>query len=202
VTIVSVGDVSNMRFLIESKADENSALDGVDLVRRKVKQWVCMGSRYPADLDPNKWGNFKMDGDSTVKAIAAWPGLITFTGGGDFANRVATGSRLAELPTTSPVRRVYELYFDGAVKSRHSADQIATYIAVRGTGAPWKLEKEGFNFIFPDGRHEWRLAPDNPQHEYISALAEGQDHRQVAAQMEDLMLHQPQPAKRGGSIGR
>jgi hypothetical protein len=191
VVIVTVGDVTNIRYLLESKPDEISPLDGTELCKRKVKQWVCMGTRYPSDMDTGRWGNFKIDPESTVKAIANWPGLITFTGGQEFAQSLATGKRLIELPKENPVRRVYELYFDGTVKERHSADQIAVYVAIRGSGAPWKLVKEGYNFIFPDGRHEWRETPDNPNQEYISALADGTHPKEVAALMEELMLHLP-----------
>lgn len=192
VTIVTVGDLSNIRYLLESKADDLSPLDGVALAKQKVKHWVCMGTRYPSDLDPNRWGNFKMDAASTVKAIALWPGLITFTGGQEFAWSIATGARLAELPKTNPTRRAYELFF-GKVKSQHSADPIAVYVAVRGTGAPWKLVTQGYNHIFDDGRHEWLEAPDNPNQQYISALAEGVTAKEVIAQMEELMIHLPQP---------
>ena len=191
VTIVTVGDLTNLRFLVESEADEISPLSGRELVSAKVRQWVCMGSRYPADLDPNKWGNFKPDAESTVRAIAAWPTRITFTGGGKFAESLATGRRLSELPRTSPVRRVYELYFQGELKNRHSADQIAVMVAARGTGKPWKLVTEGYNHIFPNGTHEWRESPDKLNHEYISALAEGEDAKRIATEMEELMLHQP-----------
>jgi hypothetical protein len=191
VVIVTVGDVTNLRYLLEAKADAVSPLDGAALARQKVKQWVCMGSRYPADLDPKPWGNFKLDPDSTVKAIAGWPVRITFTGGGDFANLVATGRRLVELPAKNPVRRVYELYFGGEARDRHSADLISVLVAARGTGAPWKLVKGGHNFIFPDGRHEWRTTPDDPRHEYISALAEGVNPAAVIAEMNTLIMHLP-----------
>jgi len=191
VVIVTVGDLTNLRTLLESVPDEHSPLAGSALVRQKVKHWVCMGSRYPADLDPNRWGNFKLDPDSTVKAIAGWPTLITFTGGGRFAELLATGKRLGDLPKTNPVRRVYELYFKGEPKDRHSADQIAVVVAVRGLAHPWKLVTEGYNYIFPDGRHEWREIPNNPLHQYISALAEDVVARDVAAQIEALMLHSP-----------
>jgi hypothetical protein len=195
VVIVTVGDLTNLRYLIESKADAISPLDGIALVRKKVRQWVCMGSRYPADLDPKPWGNFKPDPESTVRAITGWPTLITFTGGGDFANLVATGKRLGELPKNNPVRRVYELYFDGEAKDRHSADLISVHIAARGAGKPWKLVKEGYNFIFPDGRHEWRLTPDNPLHEYVSALADGIQPSAVIAEMNALIMHQPRASR-------
>lgn len=191
VVIVTVGDLTNLRYLLESKGDGNSSLTGVELVRRKVRHWVCMGSRYPADLDPKKWGNFKPDAESTVKAIQGWPTLITFTGGGPFAESVATGKRLNDLAPGSPVRRVYELYFQGPAKNRHSADQIALLVAVRGVGAPWKITRGGYNHIFPDGTHEWRAKPDNPLHQYISALDEGSRAADVSRQMEELMLHTP-----------
>jgi hypothetical protein len=191
VVVVTVGDLTNLRDLLESKADKFSPLTGVELVRKKVKSWVCMGSRYPADLDPKAWGNFKMDPDATVKAVAGWPGLITFTGGGDFANLVAVGKRLVEAPKNNPVRRVYELYYSGEAKDRHSADLIAVHVAVRGRGSPWHLVKEGYNFIYPDGRHEWRTSPDNPRHEYISALAEGVSAATVIADFDSLILHEP-----------
>ncbi len=191
VVIVTVGDLTNLRYLLESPGDEFSPLAGTELVRRKVKRWVCMGSRYPADLDPGRWGNFKLDPESTVKAVQGWPTPIVFTGGGAFAESVATGRRLAEAPSDHPVRRVYERYFGGAPRNRHSADQIAVLVAARGVGKPWRWVRTGHNHIFPDGRHEWRESPDNPHHSYISALAEDVNPRDVAATLEALMLHQP-----------
>ena len=196
VVIVTVGDLTNLRYLLESKPDALSPLDGVALVQRTVQRWVCMGSRYPADLDPKPWGNFKMDPDSTVKAIAGWPTPITFTGGGAFAELVATGACLKKVPASNPVRRVYELYFGGEAKNRHSADLISVLVAARGTGAPWKVVRGGHNFIFPDGRHEWRASPDNPRHEYISALADGVTPASVIADMESLISHLPKTATR------
>lgn len=188
VVVVTVGDLTNLRYLLESKSDEHSPLEGRALVERKVKEWVCMGSRYPADDDPRKWGNFKPDAESTVKAISGWPTLITFTGGGAFAESLATGGRLKEAAADNPLRRVYELYFGGEAKDRHSADQIAVLAAVRGTGDPWKLVQKGYNEIFADGTHAWREQPDNPHHQYISAVAEGVDALAVAREIEDLML--------------
>jgi hypothetical protein len=188
VSLVTVGDLTNVRYLLESASDAISPLAGRDLAAQKISRWICMGSRYPADLDPARWGNFKPDPISTVRAIEGWRGSIVFTGGGAFAEKLATGSRLAELPPKHPLRRAYELYFGGAVKSRHSADQIAVMVAVGGTGLPWNLVAGGHNFIFPDGRHEWRAGDGGVQHSYISTLAEGEDAKKVASRIEALML--------------
>lgn len=201
VVIVTVGYLTNLRHLLDSGPDEHSPLSGEELVRRKVRQWVCMGSRYPADRDPAVWGNFKPDAEATVAAVEGWPTPITFTGGGAFADMLATGSRLgAETPSDHPVRRAYELYFDGKHRDRHSADQIAVMVAVRGVEHPyWRLVTEGHNHIFPNGMHEWRDQPDNPNHAYISALRDGVDPAEVAQTIEDLMVQQPAMLSSNGS---
>ena len=191
VVIITVGDLTNIRDLLDSPADEISSLSGMELVRKKVKHWYCMGSRYPKEMDPGRWGNFKMDPKATTDAIARWPVKLTFTGGGDFAWKLATGKGLSSLPKTNPVRRVYELYFDGKVKNRHSADQITVMVAIEGTGSPWKLVTEGYNHIFQNGNHEWKSSPDNPNQAYISTLEKEEDYPKVAARIEELMKHMP-----------
>jgi hypothetical protein len=45
VTIVTVGFLTNMANLLQSGGDEYSPLDGAALIRRKVKQLVCMAGR-------------------------------------------------------------------------------------------------------------------------------------------------------------
>ena len=200
VVIVTVGYLTNLSDLLRSGPDEHSALSGRELVARKVRHYVAMGSRYPADLDPRVWGNFKPDAAATVHVAAEWPTVITFTGGGDFADRMATGARLAtEVPAGSPVRRAYEHYFGGQAEDRHSADQIATLVAVRGTGYPWLLVTEGYNHIFPNGTHEWRERPDDPRHRYVSALAPGADPLAVKRTIEDLMVRPPRRGPRPSS---
>lgn len=202
VVIVSVGYLTNLSDLLRSPPDAHSSMPGSALVAKKVKHYVAMGSRYPADHDPSPWGNFKPHPESVVHVAAEWPTVITFTGGGDFAISMATGSRLAtEAPADSPVRRAYEHYFGGTAEDRHSADQIASLIAVRGTGFPWRLIEEGYNHIFPNGTHEWRDEPDEPRHRFISSLAPGADPAEVAKTVEDLMVRSPaaaSPASLGG----
>lgn len=192
VTIVTIGYLTNLSNLLRSEADSISPLNGTKLVQRKVQHYVCMGSRYPRDDDPRPWGNFKPDPAAVVHVAAAWPTVITFTGGGEFADSLATGRRLySETPGRNPVRRVYELYFSGRAEPRHSADQIAVLVGVRGTGRPWHLETAGHNHIFPNGTHEWRTTPNNPRHQYIAALATGVNPTELAQEIEDLMVQTP-----------
>jgi hypothetical protein len=192
VVIVTVGYLTNLSDLLRSAPDQHSPLTGRELVLRKVKHYVAMAGSYPADLNPAVWGNFKPFPDAAVHVAREWPSKITFSGGGAFANQLATGGRLAsEALPDSPVRRAYELYFGGRAQNRHSADQIAVLVAVRGTGTPWQLVTRGYNHVFDNGTHEWRNEPDEPRHQFVVSLAEGIKPDDVARTIEDMMMHPP-----------
>src|SRR5687767_4009853 len=47
VTIVTVGFLTNLSDLLQSKADKYSGLNGKELVNQKVKQLVCMAGSFP-----------------------------------------------------------------------------------------------------------------------------------------------------------
>ena len=192
VVIVTVGYLTNLSGLLTSGPDAHSPLSGRELVRKKVRCYVAMGGRYPVDLEPGVWGNFRPSPEAAVHVSADWPGVITFTGGGDFADSIPTGEQLGrELPPDSPVRRAYDLYFRGQARDRHSADQIAVLVAVRGTGSPWQLVTHGYNQIHPDGRLQWRSERDERRHQLVSALAAGIQAEDVAEMIEGLMMHTP-----------
>lgn len=185
VTIVTVGDVTNMRDLLETKADAISDLAGPDLIRRKVAKWVCMGGRYPEHLDPHVFGNFKTDPQATVAAVRDWPGTIWFCGLGD---DIATGRCLREAAADHPVKRIYKLYL-GDAPTRPSWDLIATLYAVRPDAKFWQLRTKGHNHIFDNGTNQWRDEPDR-DHVLLELDADGK--REVQKILEELMCR---PAK-------
>lgn len=180
VTIVTVGDVTNMRDLLETKADAISELNGPELIRKKVAKWVCMGGRYPEHLDPHVFGNFKTDPQATVAAVRDWPGTIWFTGLGD---EIMTGQCLADAPADNPVKRIYKLYL-GDKPSRPSWDLIATLFAVRPDAKFWHLHTKGCNHIFENGTNQWREEPDK-DHVLIELDKDGE--REVRKIVEELM---------------
>ena len=75
VVVCSVGFLTNMRRLLETKADAVSPLDGKALVARKVKLWVAMACRYP----DGKEYNSMTDAESSRIALENWPTPIVFT---------------------------------------------------------------------------------------------------------------------------
>ena len=191
VVIVTVGYLTNLAYLLDSRPDANSPLDGLELIRRKVQHLVCMGGRYPYENDPGKYGNFKPDPGAAQKVAQQWPTLITFTGGGEFANLFHAGSPTFDLPPQSnPISRAYAVFLKSWNRNwHHSADLIAVYVAVRGWEEFFELNKQGYNHIFEDGTLIWRLQPDDPRHQYVNELKKGVTPEQVAKVFDDLMMY-------------
>lgn len=189
VVIVSVGFLTNLRQLLQTKADGHSPLDGRELVRQKVRAWVCMGAAFPQGRE---W-NVHRDAAASRDAIAQWPTPIVFSGF-EIGKEIMTGARLREADPKSPVRRAYELY--NGLNNRESWDQTATLFAVRGWNNGleelWKLSPEGCCQVAEDGSNTWQAAGPC-QHRYLIAKA---PPAHVAAVIEDLMLARPQKPAR------
>ncbi len=184
VVLVTVGYLTNVRYLLESDADSLSPLTGMELAARKVRQLVVMGGRYPEHLDPGVFGNFKPDPESAVIVAQHWPGVIVFSGEGE---TILTGSTLAQTPPSNPVRRAYELYLGDLSKERPSWDQSALLYAVRGAEPFWEEITRGYNRIFDNGTNQWRDAPDSP-HVLIRLKV---DPAEPEAVIESLMTQPP-----------
>lgn len=196
VVIVSVGDLTNLAALLATPGDEWSPLDGRSLVAAKVAHYVCMGSRYPAETDPSekKWGNFRTDPESTREVVELWPTMLTFTGGGDFADSMAIGREIVKLdPKVWPVSLAYQKYFEKAGNGpvRHTADSLAVLVAVRGFDPWFKVVDHGSNHIDGIGRNAWQAEPDLPNRRYTSELVTPSDAPKVAALLEELAMQPP-----------
>ncbi|WP_143313085.1 nucleoside hydrolase [Chitinophaga eiseniae] len=192
VVVVTVGDLTNLSNLLKSAPDQFSGLEGIDLVKKKVKHLVCMGGRYPADTDPQPWGNFKPDPGATRHVAAEWPTRIYFTGGGAFADSIPTGNIFfQEKYRHTPMAHAYQLFLKSwNRKWHHSADIIAVYVAVKGYLPYFKSEERGYNHIFEDGTNVWRLAPRDDRHYLISAFADGADPGKIAEKFNEWMTPQ------------
>ncbi len=184
VVMVSVGQVTNFRNLLLTDPDKHSPLDGIALVRQKVRTWVCMGGKFPEGRE----ANLVNDGGSADYAIDHWPTAIVFSGY-EIGQKIMTGARLSGSTKPTPVRRAYALY--NALKDRQSWDQTAVLYAVRGLDGGlddyWGLESQGYLDVDSDGSNRWRSVPDG-DHAY---LTEKMDPQRIARVIEDLMLCEP-----------
>lgn len=191
VVIVTVGYLTNLSKLLSSEPDEFSPLNGMELVKKKVKHYVCMGGRYPQEQDPGKWGNFKPDPEAVVHVTNEWPTLITFTTGGVFSNAIPTGKILftSKAEKGNPVSTAYKIFLKSWNRDyHHSADLIAVYVAVKGHEPYFTLREDGYFHIFEDGTHMWRFKPNRPNHKIVSDFAAGVDPLQVAADFDELLI--------------
>src|SRR5690606_4023578 len=83
VVIVTVGYLTNIANLLKLPAAEGR-LSGMELVKKKVKKWVCMGGNFmgypPKDDLKLSNVNFQYDAPATYFAINNWPGELVFAG--------------------------------------------------------------------------------------------------------------------------
>ena len=189
VVIVSVGFLTNLRSLLDTPPDAVSPASGEDLVRRKVRLWVCMGGKVPDGRFANGGGeyNLRIDTRAAVRALGDWPTPVVFSGF-EIGSRVFTGKGLRAAPETSPTRAAY-LHFNG-LENRESWDQTAVLYAVRGAADYWTESEPGLCLMHASllsAYNEWIPTP-RKSHRY---LIEKMPPTDVARVIEDLMLRPP-----------
>lgn len=77
VVIASVGFSTNLVQLMETGADEYSPLDGMELIRRKVKLLTIMAGDFSGSGEPEY--NVKVDISSARRVFEEWPGKVVFS---------------------------------------------------------------------------------------------------------------------------
>jgi inosine-uridine nucleoside N-ribohydrolase len=188
VTIVTVGFLTNMGNLLNSPPDQHSALNGKALVKKKVRQLVCMAGRFDHEMGKFKEFNVEKDAASSKVVFDGWNTPIIFTGF-EIGAKIFTGLPLLEMPVAeSPVKEVYQISIpkDPQDKNgRMSWDQTAVLIAVRGY-EKYYHGVAGRIISKEDGSNEWNYKGKG--HIYIK---EKMPVEQVQLLINNLMLHQP-----------
>lgn len=202
VTIVTVGDMTNLAKLLDLPATDDLP-SGRELVERKVRLWVCMGGNFfgkPArdDLKKESNNNFTLDKAATYAAITRWPGPLVFAGREvcSVPSGVKAGARLAELPAEHPVRVAYAAYFGGQPKDRHVADLASVLFAVRGLRDYWSAEGRGAMKLAPDMTFEWDPEDPRPQ-AYLLKLKDDRgrpNDAYIESELNALLLAPPRAA--------
>ena len=149
VVICSVGLMGNLQDLLQSQPDKVSDLNGIELVRKKVREMVVMANTIPQDA----W------------LLSKWPTRIvwsTFVGSSIYA-----GKSLGNTPENNPVRAAYGLFGDNAEHNamkdgRQCWDLTAAWLAVRGAGEVWD-ETSGYWKVdpHPGGYGAWIEGDEN-----------------------------------------
>jgi len=184
VVIISVGMLTNMQDLLQSKPCEHSPLTGTQLVKAKVRLWSCMGGLF-TDSKPEY--NIKQHVSASRYAIDNWPTPVVFSSG-EIGREVITGTGLGDLPSDHILRRIYQLH-GSLKKGRCSWDQCACLYAVLGmddgpAADYWTLSGPGTVTVHPDGRTTWKSNPKG-LHQY---KIKKRDPVLIAEEIQSFML--------------
>lgn len=154
VTIVTVGFLTNLSGLLNTKGDAASPLSGYDLVRRKVKQLICMAGKFPSGSE----FNVMKDAAASKNVFTNWPSPVIFSGFG-IGDQIKTGLPLVHNTSikNSPVKDVFRIAIPKAAEDslgRSSWDETAVLIAVRGY-SHWYTIHKGRMIVADDGSNSW-----------------------------------------------
>ena len=185
VIIISVGFLTNLADLLRSAPDKYSKLTGKELVRKKVKQLVCMAGSFPAG---NEF-NVRMDAASSKNVFENWETPILFSGV-EIGMKIKTGLPLVNDRSikNSPVKDAFRICIPLSPQDstgRMSWDQTAVLIAVKGYKPWWNIQK-GKIKVAGDGSNTWENG--SSLHGYI---LESQSPNIVRELINNLMMHQP-----------
>ena len=185
VTIVTVGFLTNLSDLLQSFPDKYSALSGRELVKRKVKQLVCMAGKFP---EGNEF-NVRIDAEASQYTFNNWPTPILFSGV-EIGLKVRTGLPLIRnsVIKNSPVKDVFRICIPQDPQDslgRMSWDETAVLIAIKGYKPWYKIEK-GKIIVAKDGYNAW--SKEALSHSYI---VEALSPKIVEDAINQLIMHQP-----------
>jgi inosine-uridine nucleoside N-ribohydrolase len=154
VTIVTVGFLTNLANLLNSKSDANSKLSGEELIKKKVKLLVSMAGKFPFGWE----FNIMKDAVSSKVALENWPTPVIYSGF-EIGEKIHTGLPLIHNNEihNSPVKDVFGICIPLATddsKGRMSWDETAVYVAVKGYQPYYDLHP-GKIKVATDGSNSW-----------------------------------------------
>jgi len=187
VTIITVGFLTNLSNLLQSKSDMFSPLSGADLVKQKVKQLVSMAGRFPSGSE----FNVNRDFIASKYVFENWPTPIVFSGF-EIGAKIKVGLPLIhnDAIQSSPVKDVFNISIPMAKEDsagRMSWDETAVLVGVMGY-QEWYDVKQGKIIVSDkDGSNTW--VDDKTSNQYY--LVEKTSPAVVQKLIDEMIQHQP-----------
>jgi inosine-uridine nucleoside N-ribohydrolase len=185
VVILTVGPLTNLYHLMKSSGDEFSPLNGMNLIRKKVKRFIMAGGKLPEGTSYN----FRISPDKSEYVINNWPTehwLIP----NELGDNVLTGEEmLANTTDESPIHVAYALYKKAhpGWQFRPSWDQMGVYIAARNNDHLFKADSTGS--VKADKEYlSWNASLDK-NHIWFQNNSTIEERRKI---IEKLMMHKPE----------
>jgi len=185
VTIVTVGFLTNIKNLLQSKPDKYSKLTGKELVNKKVKKLVSMAGKFPE----GKEFNIHMDAPASKYVYENFEKPVIFSGF-EIGAKIKAGLPLIhnDAIQNSPVKDVFRISIPLAAEDsagRMSWDETAVLVAIAGY-EPWYSLQKGRIIIAEDGSNTW---DDTSGNEFY--LKEAEPYTEVQKLINSLIMHQP-----------
>jgi hypothetical protein len=154
VSIVTTGYLNNLEALMKSGPDQRSALNGMDLIRQKVKLLSCAAGCYPKG---NEF-NLRVEPGAAYYVVNNWP-TAAFYDGYDVGQAIYSGAGLEQTGRDNPIRRAFELTFFGPYPTW---GQLMIYYAVRTPESRilWRYDTTGHNNTDATGYNWWSTETD------------------------------------------
>jgi inosine-uridine nucleoside N-ribohydrolase len=187
VTIITVGFLTNLKNLLQSKADMFSPLTGEQLVKQKVKQLVSMAGRYPEGSE----FNINRDFPSAKYVYENWPTPVLFSGF-EIGEKIKCGLPLIHNDSiaNSPVKDVFRISIPLAAEDsagRKSWDETAVLVGVLGYDKWYTIKHGKISINDKDGSNTW-VDDENGNQAY---LVEKTSPEIVQKLIDELIQHQP-----------
>ncbi len=184
VTIVTVGFLTNLAGLLNSKPDQYSKLAGKELIKKKVKLLVCMAGKFPSGDE----FNVDRDAASSRTVFDNWSTPVIFSGF-EIGMKIKTGLPIVrnEHIHHSPVKDVFTICtkFPEDSMGRMSWDETAALVAVKGYQPYYRLVEGKIN-VAANGSNTWD-ANGRGQFYLVETVAPEVVKNIINA----LMMHQP-----------
>lgn len=187
VTIITVGFLTNLKNLLQSKADMFSSLTGEQLVRQKVKQLVSMAGKFPEGSE----FNINRDFVASKYVYENWPTPVLFSGF-EIGEKIKCGLPLIhnDAITNSPVKDVFRISIPQAAEDsagRKSWDETAVLVGVLGYDKWFDVKRGKIVISDKDGSNTWIDDANGTQ----AYLIEKTPPEVVQKLIDELIQHQP-----------
>lgn len=185
VTIITVGFLTNLANLLDSKPDKYSPLSGKALAAKKIKQVVSMAGKFPSGREYNVF----RDTEASKIVFTNWPTPILMSGF-EIGEQIHSGLPLIQNKAikNSPVKDVFRISLPKSAEDKNgrmSWDQTAVLVGVRGY-APYYTVKSGRLTMNADGSNGWDESGKGHQHLVVKMPVP-----EVEKLINNLMQHQP-----------
>ncbi|MDD2381302.1 MAG: nucleoside hydrolase [Mariniphaga sp.] len=187
VTLVAVGPATNIYNLLNSAPDEISPLNGIELMRRKIKFYGA-GGNGNCELPKGRCGfNYRMDLTASSGETKLLPSDFPTVYAGGSGSILRVGAAYKEVRPDHIIRRSYEEYYDGTAKDRQAWDQLRVLYAFRPSSRfLWNTSLPGNVQVWMDGVIAYSPEPNlNRSWAYVN------DFITLREMLSELMIYDP-----------